>query len=222
MADDKEFVFIDESGDPGPGGSPVYILVALHADEEALHAIREHLTAFRYHTLVKKEFKAGRWADKTMTEGDGTQRLLAPLGHMSDDGHVAVTGIWLTKAKYRANGGPHLNPGTAAKFRHFQLRMLLEKHVAAHPWGDATDIVIDRWGMTDAQRRDLEQYLKGNFKLRPTPVITLVDSVCCDFVQVVDIITRLIKRCVTGKGTPEELALCECLVNLHEIERGLY
>lgn len=59
--------------------------------------------------------------------------------------------------------------------------------------------------------------------LRPAiPRITLVDSAYCDPIQVVDIYSRLIRRVVTGVGTPEEVAPCGRLVDLEEIRRGLY
>ena len=221
-AQDKEFVFIDESGDPGPHGSPMYILAALHVREESFPALRHHLTAFRYHTHTIKEFKDGRWADKPMREGDATHRLLDPVAQMKADGALSLTGTWMNKKKYISNGGPHLAEGPTCKFRHFQLRILLERHRATQQWGTETDLVIDRWLMTREQRADLETYLKGNFKLRPSPEVTLVDSLCCDPVQVVDIVTRLVKRCVTDRGNEEELALCERLIDLSEVTRGLY
>lgn len=43
---DKEFIFVDESGDPGPRGDPTYILIALHTNEATLNRIRKHLVSF--------------------------------------------------------------------------------------------------------------------------------------------------------------------------------
>jgi hypothetical protein len=95
--------------------------------------------------------------------------------------------------------------------------------VARRRWSEAVDLVIDRWAMTLDQRKNLEEYLRGNFKLRPViPWITLLDSAYCDPIQVVDIYSRLVRRVVTGVGTREEVALCDRLVDLEEIRRGLY
>jgi hypothetical protein len=49
MASDKaEFIFIDESGDPGfPGSNPIYILSAVHMNAAAFNSFRLHLASFR-------------------------------------------------------------------------------------------------------------------------------------------------------------------------------
>ena len=43
----KEFIFVDESGDPGHGEDtdPLYILLGVHMDEGAVNAVRQHLSA---------------------------------------------------------------------------------------------------------------------------------------------------------------------------------
>jgi hypothetical protein len=48
----REHVFTDESGDPGPAGNPIYILIAMHVSETVLDQVRRHLAAFRYHNDV--------------------------------------------------------------------------------------------------------------------------------------------------------------------------
>lgn len=57
-----EFIFIDESGDPGDpailGASPLYLLVATHMDEMTYRDFTAHVAAFRYFHGVNREFKA--------------------------------------------------------------------------------------------------------------------------------------------------------------------
>jgi hypothetical protein len=55
--DRKEFVFIHESGDPGPTGEPIYILASLHMDEAILNDVRNHQASFRFHSWL------GSWQD---------------------------------------------------------------------------------------------------------------------------------------------------------------
>jgi hypothetical protein len=220
----REYVIVDESGDPGAEGDPIYILVAVHADEDALHDLRAHLTAFRYHDGPRKEFKNSKWAAAPVKEGNGLDRLLQPIAAMADEERITITAVWLNKTVYASNGGPYLTgaSGDTIKFRNFQLRRLLQTHVQTRKWGDEADLVIDRWRMTDAQRTNLEEYLRNNFALRPVPWISLVDSVYCDVIQIADVVTRVVRRCVTGATEPIEQALCDRLVHPVQLKGGLY
>lgn len=217
----KEFLFIDESGDPGLVGNPTYLLVCLHASEEAVDRIRRHLTTFRYHHDVVKEMKAQRWADKLSPV---TERLLHFMADLTDGGDILSTATWLNKDKYRAGGGPYLAAtGTTWLFRHYQLRRVLELHRARTSWSDATDLVIDRWRMSLEQRANLEGYLRGNFALRPVLAsITMVDSAYCDPIQIVDIYGRLLRRVVSGAPSPDETGLAHRLMEIHEVVGGLF
>ncbi|MGH2747210.1 MAG: hypothetical protein ACRDKB_04740 [Actinomycetota bacterium] len=85
------------------------------------------------------------------------------------------------------------------------------------------DLVIDRWKMSPEKRLNLEEYLRGNFRLRPViAYITTVDSAYADPIQVVDIYGRLARRVVEGKATDEEQTLCHRLMALEEVRGGLY
>lgn len=219
--EEKEFLFVDESGDPGVAGNPLYILIGMHLSASVLDHVRRHLAAFRYHHDVVREFKAQRWADKL---SPATRHLLEYLADLTDPGDITTTGNWLDKGRYLAGGGPHLSsPGEAVRFRNYQLRRLLERHRGRRAWGENLDVVIDRWRMNVDQRRNLEDYLRGNFRLRPVIAsVTTVDSVYTDPIQVVDIYGRLARRVVLGSASPEESALCARLMELQELTGGLY
>jgi hypothetical protein len=219
-ADAKEFIFGDESGDPGLAGDPTYILAALHMSERVVHHVRYCDAAFRYHSQVTKEYKDQGWAAKI---GPAGVRLLLSMADFTGRGEANATVIWLDKATYRANGGPYLEAGKSTEFRHFQLRLLLEKHRAAHPWGTRLDVVLDRWGASQSARRNLEDYLQGNYALRPqVETVTLVDSLYCDLIQIVDLYTRLARLVVSGAASSEQKALAAQLFVLHEVTGGLY
>lgn len=217
---EKEFIFVDESGDPGLIGDPIYLLVGMHLSASTLDRVRRHLTAFRYHHDVVKEFKAQRWANKLTQPAD---RLLQFLAELTEAGEITATCNWLRKDIYRSGGGPYISqPGETWKFRHYQLRRLLERHRTRKSWSTELDLVIDRWKMPIEQRKNLEDYLRGNYSLRPVIAsITLVDSAYADPIQIVDVYGRLARRRVTSVGSPEEVTVCDRLMDQSELTGGL-
>lgn len=216
----KEFIFVDESGDPGfgTGSQPFYLLVAMHCSHEALDDVRRHLASFRYHQNVRREFKDQKWADKS---SGPTLRLLDFLADLTRDGRLATTCSWLEKSKYQKAGGPHV--ASSWRFRHYQIRRLLEAHISRQPWGENLELVIDRWQATHEQQADLFQYLRNNYQLRPQIAnLTMVDSLYADPIQVADILTRLARRIISGNASDEDNRLAAQLLDLVEIEGGLF
>jgi len=62
--DAKEFLFFDESGDPGPAGDPFYIVVVIHMTATVLNHVRYCDAAFRYHSQITKEYKEQNWGEE--------------------------------------------------------------------------------------------------------------------------------------------------------------
>ena len=103
-----------------------------------------------------------------------------------------------------------------------QLRLLLERHLTRRPWGENLDVAVDRWRLNLEQRRNLEDYLRTNYRLRPMiGYITMVDSVYADPVQVADIYARVARRVLTGDADREKEELCRRLMDLSEVTGGL-
>jgi len=142
-----EFIFIDESGDPGDpailGASPLYLLVATHMDEMTYRDFTAHVAAFRYFHGVNREFKAWGGLLK-MPPTIQWRTLMEYLSDRTVAGDITTTATWMDKATYKANRGPYLAPGQSTLFRHFQIRLLLERHRARRAWGPDVDIVLDR------------------------------------------------------------------------------
>jgi len=55
----RDFLFIDESGEPGDV-TDYYIMGLIHVTDESLKKMNIHLGAFRYFGTIKKELKSTR------------------------------------------------------------------------------------------------------------------------------------------------------------------
>lgn len=222
-SDATEFLFVDESGDPGVDGTPLYVMACIHADMETLVALQTHLVNFRYHHGVKGELKEwGGLLKKKPTQM--TRSLLRFLLEVTEPGGVRASANWLRKATYRANGGPHLGPGSTAHwFQNYQLRRLLGRHQARNGWGDNADLILDRWPMTEYQLMNLRNYLKGKCDLRPPPHhITIADSSYVPAIELADFYARLVRVAVEGGADPEYVSFASSLMSVKEITRGLF
>lgn len=217
-----EFVFVDESGDPGfPGHNAIYLLVACHMDERTYADVYSHLVAFRYFHGVNREFKD--WGG--LTKVPPTQQWQSFMGFLRDRslaGDVAITCTWINKPTYRSNGGPHTDLGQSSRFRNFQLRRLLETHKARNGWGPNVDVILDRWSMSHEQRVNLETYIKTNWNLRPIGSVSTVNSAYVDMIQAVDLLTRLARKVIEGSVTQELHDLAEDLMTIRELRKGLF
>jgi hypothetical protein len=224
-ADSPEFLFVDESGDPGPEGDPTYILACIHVDLNTLSAVQAHLVNFRYHHGVKGELKSwGGLLKKHPTQI--TRSLLRFLLEITGPDGVRASANWLDKQTYIQNGGPHLNRATPTHwFQNYQLRRLLGRHQARHHWGDNTDLVLDRWSMTANHETNLNNYLKGKCGFSPPPHhVTVTDSAYVPLIDLVDMYTKLV-RVVAREGEdadPEYIAFGESLMSIKQITGGLY
>jgi len=222
-SDRAEFVFIDESGDPGyPGMNPLYILSAVHMNAAVFNRFSLHLSSFRYFHEVTRELKdwGGLLKDNATPQW---RSLMGFLADMTDSGEISATTTWLNKTNYRAGGGPHLFEGAdTTRFRHFQVRLLMQRHKSRIGWGDNLDVVLDRWSLNEAQRRNLEDYIRNNYALQPVASVTTVDSAYVDAVQIADLYTRLARRVIEGAVDDEQRAICARLMELCQVVGGLY
>lgn len=222
MANGGEYVFVDESGDPGfPGANPLYILVGSHMNEATHRDVTAHVAAFRYFHGVNREFKD--WGGLLKSPPTIQWRtLMEYLCDRTIAGDITTTAIWLDKAVYQGNRGPYTAPGQSTLFRHFQIRRLLERQRPRSPWGRDVDIVLDRWSMSQAQRVNLEKYIRNNWHLQPVGNVTTVDSTYVDMIQIVDLFTRLVRTVIEGTADAEQTALAGKLMTIIEIRGGLY
>jgi len=189
----RDFVFIDESGDPGSGTS-YYIVGLIHLDDATLRRLNIHLGAFRYFGSVKKELKSTR-LNKVQKD------LLGSIFELfSESGYpIKASAVYVDKARYR---GVYLKeklsfPKSPTRFKHLILRKLLEFHFQKNkPQSNEIEIVVDRFHSNEAKEQQMRNYLrKGvNFKTPPFLHIIQADSRYVELLQMTDWIIGKVKE----------------------------
>ncbi len=190
----RDFIFIDESGEPGKE-TPYYIEGLLHITDETLKKINVHLGAFRYFGDIRNELKSTRLNQLQK------EQLLSILKHsIENDFFIAATAVFVNKKKYT---GDYLEskegvPKDAMKFRHFIMRRLLEFHFENyHPQSNEIEIVVDRFHSDEIKEQQMRNYLRklGSLKFLPRFLhIIQADSRYVELLQIADWITGSVKE----------------------------
>jgi len=183
----RDFIFIDESGDPG-FRSTHFACLALHATDVGLRAVIECCASLRFFRAMFAELKP------LHEDARLRPRLAEMLRTLQDAGHVKYTATYLEKARYT---GWYLGVGQGTRFRNFQVRRLLEAHFShASVITDECELVFDRHSHSSSQLRDFADYLNDNRRLPRFASVTAVDSRYVDAIQVADLSLRLFMRTV--------------------------
>ncbi len=207
-----DYIFVDESGDPGftldPSSgqllsSKSYVAAALHLCDDAFRAVNQHVAAFRYLSGLSRELKIP-------PEKQDFTRLLDPIRVMSEGGqHIWASVVYLDKLRYT---GSYLQPGgkrpvSPIRFRNYILRRLLEHHFNWRPTlSSKYELVIDRIDLSLEDVENLRQYLAGNRHI-PTPIhITHASSIYVEGLQLVHHIANGYGGVVEGKAAPDAIS----------------
>ncbi len=208
-----DFLFVDESGDPGYATDPVsgallstqhYVTAVLHVCDNSFNHINRHIAAFRYLTSMGRELKVP-------PEKEVFGRLIDPIRSLADDSsqNICASVVYLNKAKYT---GRYLKPGgkrpaDPVRFRNYMLRCLLEFHFLNFQLqSQHYDLVLDRIEMSKAEADNLQRYLAGNRNI-PTPThVTHAASIYVEALQIVDHIASGYKNVVSGTPPPQALS----------------
>ena len=188
----RDFIFIDESGEPGDV-TDYYIMGLIHVTDASLKKLNIHLGAFRYFGTIKKELKSTR-----LNEVQKNQ-LLNILKLSMNDGFLKASAIYINKNEFEGN---YLEdkpgyPKDATRFRHFALRRLLEFHFQKFPAESReVELVIDRFHSTEEKEQQMRNYLRNEtFFLLPNFLhITQVDSQYVELMQIADWISGSVKE----------------------------
>ncbi|OGJ64157.1 hypothetical protein A3C37_04015 [Candidatus Peribacteria bacterium RIFCSPHIGHO2_02_FULL_53_20] len=188
----RDFLFIDESGDPGTF-SLYYILGLLHVTDLSLKELNLHLGAMRYFGNIRREMKSGRLSK----EQKG--RLTAILSAVNDQCFIRASAIYIAKKDYK---GVYLEdklgyPQSSNKFKNLMLRRLLEVHFNhGKPQSDEVELVIDRFQLSEPLEQQMRNYLRvDKHKILPAFIhITQADSRYVELLQIADWISGAVKE----------------------------
>ena len=207
-----DFLFVDESGDPGYKlepesgrllSSPYYTTAVLHVCDDSLPLLTRHMANFRFYR--------GWYNDlKVPTGVPEFGRLMGPIQAMAEEGeNLWASVVYLNKDRYT---GGYLKPGgrrpsDPKMFRNYVLRRLLEFHFQRCPvLSGQYDLILDRFDLTSKDKEDLIQYLAGNRHI-PTPAyITHASSAYVDGLQVVHHLANGFRGAAEGGTPPTELS----------------
>lgn len=191
----RDFIFIDESGEPGEE-TPYYIQGLLHITDESLKKINVHLGAFRYFGNIRGELKSTK-LNKLQKE-----KLLDILEcSIENNNFVKASSVFVNKENYKGNylkEKPDI-PKDATRFRHFMIRRLLEFHFQNNKsQSNEVEIVIDRFHSDEFKEQQMRNYLRKlssiNNLLPNFLHIIQADSRYLELLQVADWIAGSVKE----------------------------
>jgi len=219
----RDFIFIDESGDPGKkelsGSSDYYMLTALHVTDNSIRKLTEHFCRLRYFRGLNKELK-NIYKDPVLLK-----IIFDIYSWIGESKEVFCTSGYIQKVNYT---GPYLSKDRYGgydpqKFRNYILRRVLERHFFLQgSLSTELEVVIDRVYPDYEMERDLLDYLEGNYNLPAILHLVQVDSRYVEGIQLCDLISRVIKaKCLDrwDNISEDDLKFAETIC-LNQIPKG--
>ena len=207
-----DYIFVDESGDPGYACDPksgellssgFYIAAALHLSDDAFAGLNKHMAAFRYYSGLNRELKVPPSREEFT-------RLLGPIKLMAESGaNIRASVVYLDKCKYN---GRYLKPRGLRlpdphKFRNYVLFRLLRHHFyRSGLYSNQYELIVDRFESTGRQRERLARYLSQTDKFPMPAHITHAASIYVEGLQAVHHIANGFKGLANGEEPPSELS----------------
>lgn len=190
----RDFIFIDESGDPGKvdreDTSDFYMVTALHVTDISMRKLIDHFVRLRYFKGFNKEIK-NVYKDKKLLK-----ILLDIYEWINQNNDVYFTSSFLEKNNY---SGPYLSEesygGYNPKyFRNYILKRTLEGHFCKYkPLSKEIEIVIDRFCSKKENEVELFRYLREGEFLPEILHLVQVDSRYTEGIQLTDLLCRVVK-----------------------------
>ena len=190
----RDFIFIDESGEPGIE-TPYYIQGLLHITDDSLKKINVHLGAFRYFSNIRTELKS------TKLNQLQKEKLLNILKYsIQEQVFIRASSVFVNKQNYTGN---YLTekigvPKDATRLRHFVMCRLLQFHFQNYQiQSKEIEIIIDRFHSNEIKEQQLKNYLRKLSQVSVLPGflhIIQADSRYLELLQITDWIAGSVKE----------------------------
>ena len=215
-----EYLFIEESGDPGyilldRASSKHYAELALQLNGDSLSDVIAHIINWKY--VLGKLYEA-----KDLPRGEQCKRYLAPILELHRQGKLKCSCVHLFKDRYT---GPYLKPELPTGheplyFRNFIHKELLEHHFTQFPITHKVGInlIFDDYRMPFEEVRNIEDYLQNNWNLPSFKRIIHDDSISNLALQITSQLVRIVNGIVLGTIDKERKELLS-FIALKDITR---
>lgn len=208
------FVFVDETGDPGSdiskGASLYFGLALISVNDKDYKALRFLLSQVHWLRGTATSIELKRTYNKSLD-------LMRGLKGLANNGVISASGLYIDKKDY---GGRYLewaDEGVSRTewayfLRNYLLRHLLEFHFGAV--GTATepiDLVLDRVNLTEEQRVNTYNYLSSktgiplrkSFSIPPVKHLTICDSEYVGGLESAHVLADVLKEIIGEDVKPE-------------------
>lgn len=190
----NDFLFIDESGDPGPRGSTYYACAVLHVTAQNIKHLYSAVAAYRFIMDDYDELKSYRIPHTKLCR---LNRLLKKKSR-----YFKCSAVYLSKQNYT---GPYLHTRSGYRsnptlFRKYMYRQVLNLHFQKFSLSSRhVELVMDRSSLNPTHINNLESYLNryGNIPVS-LHSLTSVDSRYVDLIQLADLVCAQYKPDSTG------------------------
>lgn len=227
------FVFVDETGDPGgklSSGSTVYFGMALlSVKSEDYEALRRLLSQVHWLCGTATTISLKQSAIRALN-------LLRGLKELERNGIISASGLYIDKEDY---GGRYTKWSDTESepsewtyyLRNYLLRHLLEFHFAAiGNLTDPVDLVLDRTILTESQRRNTLEYLNSKtaiplrepFKIPHIEFLTIADSEYVGGLEIAHVLADILREYIKGTISEIQKEVSDFMRIMHFIghERG--
>jgi hypothetical protein len=196
-----DFYFVDERGNDSINfetlnskniiekykiASKYFQIGILKVNRENLSKFQEHLNTIRYFLNLTKEF------EKIINSKKVFLKLWDIIENMNSEGCCKYFASHIEKEYY---DGPYLYENAVHRFRIFNIYRNLSYAMKSFktPNANKAQILIDRFSMASENEINAYKYLQNRLKKYYYEVeIAFIDSRCCDYLQLIDVIITVI------------------------------